>query len=184
MIQRQHYMHLCYHWFYDFSSSEPPPTSALRTPAHVTSQVLIPGLCSMFDQNMPKSLPFLALHSPPPPHKGHYLIAPLQDENDSLSLRELVATRRGVVTVAMEATALLGMSPFLYIEACTVIEYGPRRWLSIWNLMDLATYFLQVHVCGLSHTCLHICDVVHAWSHVCAVPCVHVNMHTCMDLAT
>ena len=70
-----------------------------------------------------------------------------QDENDSLSLRELVSTTRGIVTVAMEATALLGMSPFLYIEACTVIEYGPRRWLSIWNLMDLATYFLQVSAC-------------------------------------
>jgi len=25
-----------------------------------------------------------------------------------------------------------------------VLEYGPKRWLSIWNLMDLATYFLQV----------------------------------------
>ncbi|KAL3131635.1 hypothetical protein ABBQ38_007932 [Trebouxia sp. C0009 RCD-2024] len=69
-----------------------------------------------------------------------------QDENDSLSLRELVATKRGIITVAVEVSALLGMSPFLYIEACTVIEYGPRRWLSIWNLMDLATYFLQVAI--------------------------------------
>lgn len=69
---------------------------------------------------------------------------PFKDENDSLSLQELVATKRGIITVAVEVCALLGMSPFLYIEACTVIEYGARRWLSIWNLMDLATYFLQV----------------------------------------
>ena len=55
-----------------------------------------------------------------------------------------MATKRGIVTVTMEVFALLGMSPFLYIETCTVIEYGPKRWLSIWNLMDLATYFLQV----------------------------------------
>ena len=48
------------------------------------------------------------------------------------------------MTVAMEATALSGMAPFLYVEFCTLLEYGPKRWLSIWNLMDLATYFLQV----------------------------------------
>ena len=59
-----------------------------------------------------------------------------------------MGTRRGIITVVMEVTALLGMAPFLYIEACTVVEYGPKRWLSIWNLMDLATYFLQVrNVC-------------------------------------
>ncbi len=68
----------------------------------------------------------------------------LQDEDLSLTLPQLVETKRGVITVASEALALLGMTPFIYIEICTVLEYGPKRWLSIWNLMDLATYFLQV----------------------------------------
>ena len=69
----------------------------------------------------------------------------------SLSLSELVQTRRGIVTVAMEATALSGMAPFLYVEFCTLLEYGPKRWLSIWNLMDLTTYFLQVILKPLKH---------------------------------
>ena len=61
-----------------------------------------------------------------------------------MTLAQLVETKRGIITVASEALALLGMTPFIYIEICTVLEYGPKRWLSIWNLMDLATYFLQV----------------------------------------
>ena len=61
-----------------------------------------------------------------------------------MTLSQLVETKRGIITVASEALALLGMTPFIYIEICTVLEYGPKRWLSIWNLMDLATYFLQV----------------------------------------
>lgn len=69
-----------------------------------------------------------------------------QDEDLSLSLSQLVQTKRGIVTVAMEGLSLLGMTPFIYIEYCTVMEYGPKRWLSIWNLMDLATYFLQVAI--------------------------------------
>ncbi len=68
----------------------------------------------------------------------------IQDEDLSLTLSQLVETKRGIITVASEALALLGMTPFIYIEICTVLEYGPKRWLSIWNLMDLATYFLQV----------------------------------------
>ncbi len=70
--------------------------------------------------------------------------AVIQDEDLSLTLSQLVETKRGIITVACEALALLGMTPFIYIEICTVLEYGPKRWLSIWNLMDLATYFLQV----------------------------------------
>ena len=73
----------------------------------------------------------------------------MQDEDLSLSLSKLVETRRGVVTVATEVLALLGMTPFVYIELRTVVEYGPKRWLSLWNLMDLSTYFLQV--CMLRH---------------------------------
>ena len=79
-----------------------------------------------------------------------------QDEDLSLSLGELVETKRGIVTVTTEALALTGMMPFIYIEVCTVIEYGPQRWLSIWNLMDLATYFLQV--CNVCHSLSKIED--------------------------
>ncbi len=80
----------------------------------------------------------------------------IQDEDLSLTLSQLVETKRGIITVASEALALLGMTPFLYIEICTVLEYGPKRWLSIWNLMDLATYFLQVCNIMLSHCTNHM----------------------------
>ena len=107
-----------------------------------------------------------------------------------------MSTRRGIVTVAMEATALLGMSPFLYIEACTVIEYGPRRWLSIWNLMDLATYFLQVHAVASHVVSSHVFH--HMFSIACfSITCffttcffftcghgVYACMHIRLDLAT
>ena len=80
-----------------------------------------------------------------PPHACYpFLGVLIQDEDLSLTLSQLVETKRGIITVASEALALLGMTPFIYIEICTVLEYGPKRWLSIWNLMDLATYFLQV----------------------------------------
>lgn len=75
----------------------------------------------------------------------------LQDEDLSLTLGQLVESKRGIVTVATEAFALAGMMPFIYVEICTVIEYGPRRWFNIWNLMDLATYFLQVHAVFAFH---------------------------------
>ena len=77
-------------------------------------------------------------------HNQFGAVCVVQDEDLSLTLGELVETKRGIITVATEASALAGMLPFIYIEICTVIEYGPSRWLSIWNLMDLATYFLQV----------------------------------------
>ena len=79
------------------------------------------------------------------------LDAVIQDEDLSMTLSQLVETKRGIITVASEALALLGMTPFIYIEICTVLEYGPKRWLSIWNLMDLATYFLQV--CNMLLSC-------------------------------
>lgn len=84
--------------------------------------------------------------------------------------------------MAMEATALLGMAPFLYIEACTVTEYGPRRWLSVWNLMDLATYFLQVHVFQ-SHVDMAACTWLHnaACTWLCCHAHIHMWMQTCLD---
>ena len=56
----------------------------------------------------------------------------MQDENPSLSLGELIKTPRGAVTVLFECLAILGMVPFLYIEACTVMEYGFWGWADFW----------------------------------------------------
>jgi len=50
----------------------------------------------------------------------------------------------GFAVVASEAIALLAMAPFVYLEICTILEFGPSRWLSIWNVIDVTTYILQV----------------------------------------
>ncbi|KAL6778251.1 TRP11A [Auxenochlorella protothecoides x Auxenochlorella symbiontica] len=69
-----------------------------------------------------------------------------QDEDTSLSLRELVQTARGRGTVAADVLALVGMAPFLAIEGATLAHYGPRGWASLWNLLDLTTYGLQAYI--------------------------------------
>lgn len=51
---------------------------------------------------------------------------------------------RGFLVVASEVVALLAMTPFVYLEVCTVIEFGPSRWLGAWNVADVLTYILQV----------------------------------------
>ena len=68
----------------------------------------------------------------------------VQDEDLSLSLSQLVQHHRGAGIIASEVVSLLAMAPFVYIEVCTVIEFGPKRWLNVWNLIDLITYILQV----------------------------------------
>eukprot|EP00887_Chlorella_sp_A99_P000537 scaffold17.g537.t1 len=65
-----------------------------------------------------------------------------KDEDADLSLTELWATRRGKLTIVMDATALLGMAPFLFIEGATIAAYG-RGWISLWNATDCLTYALQ-----------------------------------------
>jgi hypothetical protein len=45
--------------------------------------------------------------------------------------------------VALEVLALLAMSPFLLIEACTIQAYG-WGWLNAWNMLDALTYVFQV----------------------------------------
>ena len=56
----------------------------------------------------------------------------MQDEDDSLSLGQLVSTPHGATTVVFEVLSTLGMLPFIYIEVCTLIEYGPWGWLDFW----------------------------------------------------
>lgn len=74
----------------------------------------------------------------------------MQDEDTRRSLPELLSTNRGIGTVVAEGAALLGMAPFLWIEACTLKEYGVVGWASIWNIMDVAMYINQVRVCSTS----------------------------------
>mmetsp|Transcript_1853 Transcript_1853/g.5429 ORF Transcript_1853/g.5429 Transcript_1853/m.5429 type:complete len:488 (+) Transcript_1853:199-1662(+) len=67
-----------------------------------------------------------------------------QDENLDLSLRQLAHTTSGICTIVAAIVALIGMAPFLYIEFCTITEYGAKRWLSVWNVLDVLTYVLQI----------------------------------------
>jgi hypothetical protein len=68
----------------------------------------------------------------------------MQEEDLSKSLLELLESPYGFAILASEAVALLAMAPFVYLEVCTVIEFGPSRWLSTWNLINMITYILQV----------------------------------------
>lgn len=88
-----------------------------------------------------------------------------QDEDTSLSLRELAATRRGRAALAMHATTLVGMAPFVAMEACSVAAYGVWDWASAWNLLDTATY-----VDGVAIIALHVArwDVGSGWLSIAA----------------
>lgn len=41
---------------------------------------------------------------------------------------------------------LLGMLPFLLAELFTVATYGIQRWLSVYNMIDVGTYLLQLAI--------------------------------------
>jgi len=56
----------------------------------------------------------------------------LQDEDTTLSLEQLVTEPHGIATVAFEIISTLGMLPFIYIEICTMVEYGLWGWLDFW----------------------------------------------------
>ena len=85
--------------------------------------------------------------SPPPP------VPPLfpQDEDITLSLPELLSTGRGIATLVAEVTALAAMFPFIVVELGSLQAYA-GGWLSLWNLLDVLTYSLQVWRSS-SHTC-------------------------------
>ncbi|KAI3431652.1 hypothetical protein D9Q98_004699 [Chlorella vulgaris] len=69
-----------------------------------------------------------------------------QDEDTHLSLRELLATSRGRITVACDAVALLAMTPFVIIEVSTMVAYGLLGWATVWNVLDACTYIVQIAV--------------------------------------
>lgn len=68
-----------------------------------------------------------------------------QDEDLSLSLRQLLASPRGRATVAAELLALVGMAPFLLLELGTLPAYGVG-WVDLWNALDASTYFIQIAI--------------------------------------
>ncbi|KAL4440087.1 hypothetical protein ABPG75_003088 [Micractinium tetrahymenae] len=68
-----------------------------------------------------------------------------QDEDLSLSLRQLLASSRGRLTVAAELLALVGMAPFLLLELGTLPAYGVG-WVDMWNALDTSTYFIQIAI--------------------------------------
>lgn len=43
----------------------------------------------------------------------------------------------------LEVLALLSMLPFVALDLVSVLTYG-RGWVSTYNLLDVATYMLQV----------------------------------------
>ena len=69
---------------------------------------------------------------------------PPQDENLSLSLKELLQTPRGRLELAAHALAIVGMTPFLLLEMGTIPAYGIFGWLDAWNVLDICTYTIQV----------------------------------------
>ena len=56
----------------------------------------------------------------------------LQDEDTELSLAQLVREPHGIATVAFEVISTAAMLPFIYIEVCTISEYGFMGWLDFW----------------------------------------------------
>lgn len=57
---------------------------------------------------------------------------PVQDEDTTLSLAELVREPHGIATVVFEIISTAAMLPFIYIEVCTIHEYGFMGWLDFW----------------------------------------------------
>ena len=69
----------------------------------------------------------------------------LQDEDTDLSLKGLLQDNlpRAIATIVLLVASTVGMLPFLYIETCTLVEYGPWLWLNAWNVMDVLAYVFQ-----------------------------------------
>lgn len=61
-----------------------------------------------------------------------------------MSLPELLMTGRGIATFVAEIIALACMAPFIIIELGSLQAYA-GGWLSLWNLLDVLTYSLQVN---------------------------------------
>lgn len=67
-----------------------------------------------------------------------------QDEDASLSFSQLLQTTRGKISILCNILSLIGMAPFLAIEVGTMKAYGLFGWATAWNLLDTATYGIQL----------------------------------------
>lgn len=52
--------------------------------------------------------------------------------------------------MATNILSLVAMTPFLGIEAATLTSYGFWGWLNAWNILDVATYAIQIYI-GVVH---------------------------------
>jgi hypothetical protein len=59
-----------------------------------------------------------------------------------------MATGQGAAAVGSGLLAALAMLPFMYAEVITVATYG-AGWLDFWNLLDIASYAMQLAMLGL-----------------------------------
>lgn len=49
-------------------------------------------------------------------------------------------------TVILNFTSVAFMSPFVLIELNTIFSYG-LQWIQLWNMLDVATYSIQIITC-------------------------------------
>eukprot|EP00879_Flechtneria_rotunda_P030709 GHRR01033380.1.p1 GENE.GHRR01033380.1~~GHRR01033380.1.p1 ORF type:complete len:313 (+),score=66.53 GHRR01033380.1:359-1297(+) len=73
-----------------------------------------------------------------------------QQEDWTMTFWELMADTNGFLATVFSLLTLVPMAPFVYMELCTVAAYG-WGWVRLWNLMDMASYALQIVI-----TVLHI----------------------------
>jgi hypothetical protein len=94
--------------------------------------------------------------------------------------------RTGFLCVLSSVLSLVSMAAFLYMELCTIAAYG-WGWLRAWNVLDMASYILQVRACACA--CVHVCMSVCVCLSVCVCVCVCVarlgqqqTLHACVDV--
>ena len=68
----------------------------------------------------------------------------LQDEDMTMSLKQVLQSPRGIATVVFEVVSYAAMLPFIYVEVRTVQEYWDD-WLNAWNAIDVLAYSFQVN---------------------------------------
>lgn len=62
------------------------------------------------------------------------------------SFRELFHGRVGICKFVLDVLMLVGMAPFFFMEVDTITTYGVRRWFSVYNLLDVVAYSLQITI--------------------------------------
>lgn len=66
----------------------------------------------------------------------------MQDEDLNLDLSQVLSTARGLTMAVSLAVCGVAMLPFIYIEVCTIHDYG-WQWFQRWNVIDGLTYIFQ-----------------------------------------